>query len=601
MRGGLLSETMAQQGSSGIASEWLFASLTSEQQEVAHRISADLDVLLVVGEIMARRGIRSVEEAKSFILPDLSTLHNPYLLEDMEVAVRRLCLALECGERILIYGDYDVDGTTAVALVYCVLRDQLGSDRLSYYIPDRNDEGYGISEKAITSAKSQGVSLIIALDCGIKAHTEIAYAKSLGIDCIVCDHHRSDDVLPPAFAVLNPMRDGNEYPNTYLSGCGVGFKLMQALVTTWGLSQACVDQYLDLVAISIAADIVPVVGENRTMVYYGLKQLNSAPSLGIKELIRLTDLSGEVIDMSSIVFKIAPRINASGRMMSGGDAVALLISRTEVEAKKWGARLEEYNKQRRALDLLVTDEAVQMIRAMGDITHLPIFVLYAPHWHRGVLGIVASRLTERYNRPTIVLSRGGDGAVVGSARSMRGINLYKALESCQEYLINFGGHTHAVGLTIEEDCIDAFREALVNYFHNHVERDEQVRQILIDAELKIEEIQPELQRQIQLLAPFGLMNEQPVFATYRLRDAGGSRLVGRDNGHIKLRMTDRYCKHRPIHGIALRQAHHIDWIVSQKSFAACYTMQTNGYYGKTFLQLQIKDISTEYREREDGA
>lgn len=589
------------QGIGSIVSEWQFRGLSPQEQSWAREIASALDLHPIIGEIMVKRGIRSPQEARLFIHPDITTLHNPYLLQDMELAVRRLSFALERGERILVYGDYDVDGTTAVALVYCVLRDYLcPEDCLSYYIPDRNDEGYGISEKAVLTAKDMGVSLIVALDCGIKAHREIAYAAELGIDCIICDHHRPDETLPPALAILNPMREGNEYPNVYLSGCGVGFKLMQALVTTWGLEESCIYKYLDLVAISIAADIVPVVGENRTLVCHGLRQLNTAPSLGIQELMRLTDLSCEKIDMNSIIFKIAPRINASGRMMSGGDAVALLISADETEARLWGQRLEQYNRQRRELDLSVTEEALHMIRDMGDISELPFLLLYAPHWHRGVLGIVASRLTERYNRPTIILSRRGDGLVVGSARSVREINLYRALETCEEYLINFGGHTHAAGLTIAEKDIGAFRSALLTYFHSHVERCEQARQIAIDAELKIEDIQPELMQQIQLLAPFGLMNEHPVFATYRFRDAGGSRLVGREGGHIKLRMTDRYCKHRPIHGIALRQARHIDWIVSQKSFAACYTMQANDYYGKAFLQLQVKDIITEYRDREDG-
>lgn len=591
------------QRSTHIAAEWQFCSLSPQEQVAAREIASALALHPVVGEVLARRGMRSAEEAKCFIDPDIGTLHNPYLLEDMEVAVRRICRALDEGERMMIYGDYDVDGTTAVSLVYRVLRELLHcpEECLNYYIPDRNDEGYGISDKALAHAQALGVSLIIALDCGIKAHAEVEQALAQGIDFIICDHHRPDDTLPPALAILNPMRPENQYPNVHLSGCGVGFKLMQALVTTCGLEEASVYRYLDLVAISIAADIVPVVGENRTLVYHGLKQLNTAPSLGIKELIRLTHLADECIDMGSIVFKIAPRINASGRMMSGGDAVALLTAADEAEARLWGQRLEQYNRQRRELDLSVTEEALQMLRTMGDISSLPALVLYAPHWHRGVLGIVASRLTERYSRPTLILSRGGDGLVVGSARSVRGINLYEALEACQQYLVNFGGHTHAAGLTIAEERIEDFRTALYAHFRSHGARDEQVRQIAIDAELKIEDIHTDLMQQLQLLAPFGLMNELPVFATYRLRDAGGSRLVGREGSHIKLRVTDRYCKHRPIHGIALRQAQHIDWIVSQKSFAVCYTIQPNDYYGKAFLQLQVKDISTEYRDREDGA
>lgn len=577
-----------------ISAVWQFSELTEEQQEQARLISSDLGLFPVVGEILVKRGITTPDAAKAFITPDLNALHNPFLLEDMEVAVRRLSRAVEEGERILIYGDYDVDGTTAVALVYRALRDHLCTEeQLSYYIPDRNDDGYGLSYKAINQAKDHGVSLIIALDCGIKSQVEVAYAQASGIDCIICDHHRPDEELPPAIAILNPKRAGNHYPNSHLSGCGVGFKLMQAVLSTWGIEESAMYCYLDLVAVSIAADIVPVVGENRVLTYYGLRQLNTSPSLGLSELIRLTELTGQVIDMNSIVFKLAPRINASGRMMSGRDAVALLLADNEREAHQRGLKLEQYNVQRRELDKSVTEEAVQQVRAMGDITNIPVLVLYAPHWHKGVLGIVSSRLTERYNRPTLILARGGNGRVSGSARSIYGINLYQALEACQHHLINFGGHTHAAGITIEERCIEDFRRAITDYFHSHIVRDEQVRPIRIDAELKIEEIHSRLQEQIELLAPFGLMNERPVFATYRLRDAGGSRAVGRDNRHIKLRMTDRYCKHKPINGIALRQARHVDWITSQRSFAVCYTLEANRYYGQAFLQLQVKDISTE--------
>lgn len=582
------------QRSHQIASVWQYSNLNIEEKNLAHQIARELGLLPIIGEILFKRGISTVSDAISFLHPKLSDLHNPFLLEDMEVAVRRISDAIDNREKILIYGDYDVDGTTAVSLVYRALRDYLCPEELlSYYIPDRNDEGYGISHKALEEASRRGVSLMITLDCGIKAHDELAYAETLGIDCIICDHHRTDEALPPAAAILNPKRPGNEYPNVHLSGCGVGFKLVQALFASWGIAPENAYTYLDLVAISIAADIVPVVGENRVLVYYGLERLNTEPSLGLKELIRLTNLTQEVIDMNSIVFKIAPRINASGRMMSGGEAVALLIANNSNEAQSRGAKLEEYNAQRRALDLIVTEEAIQQVREIKDISQAPVLVLYAPHWHKGVLGIVASRLTEKYNRPTLILSRGGDGSVIGSARSMRGINLYQALESCQEHLINFGGHTHAAGITIAEECIGDFREALTAYFHSHVVRDELVRPIRIDAELKIEEIQPQLLHQIRQLAPFGLMNEMPIFATYRLRDAGGTRIVGRNGGHIKLRMTDRYCKHRPIHGIALRQSRHIDWILDQRSFDVCYTLESNAYYGNDFLQLQVKDITTE--------
>lgn len=575
-----------------MTTQWNIAQSSAEDEALALELSQAFELSPVVARLLVRRGIHSREEAAAFLSPDLKALHNPYLLQDMEEAVRRLSIAIERGERILIYGDYDVDGTTAVSLVYKALRDHLcPEDRLCYYIPDRYDEGYGISMRSIEFAKGWGAGLIIALDCGIKAHEQIAYARKQGIDFIVCDHHQPDQTLPPAVAILDPKRPGNCYPNEDLSGCGVGFKLMQAMLTTWGLPESTVYEYLDLVAVSIAADIVPVVGENRVLAYYGLKQLNERPSLGLREIIRTSHLEGQEIDMNSIVFKIGPRINASGRMMSGTVAVDLLTAKSTEAARKGSALLDQYNSQRRELDQEVTEQAIEMIRQDPSLGQKRILILYRPNWHKGVLGIVASRLTERYNRPTLILTNSGQ-ELVGSGRSMRSVDLYSALEACKAYLVNFGGHTHAAGITILERDLEPFKTAMELHLQQHVAATDLVKQIQVDAELRIEEIQPILMEEIRRLAPFGLRNEPPVFATYRLRDAGGSKIVGRDGRHIKLRMTDRYCKNRPLHGIALGQAKHASWVMNQQAFGICYTIEDNHFYGSGFMQLQIKDIHT---------
>lgn len=573
--------------------KWNIAQPSQEDQALAQELSQQLGLSLVVCQILVGRGIRTQEEAVAFLKPELEQLHNPYLLEDMEVAVRRLSYAIEHEERILIYGDYDVDGTTAVSLVYMALRDHLyRAEQIKYYIPDRYDEGYGISTRGIEFAHEWGASLIIALDCGIKAHEQIAYAKELGIDFIVCDHHQPDEVLPPACAILDPKREGNLYPNEELSGCGVGFKFMQAMLSTWGVDDSVAFGYLDLVAVSIAADIVPVAGENRVLAYHGLRRLNDNPSVGLKEIIRTSSLEGESIDMNSIIFKIAPRINASGRMMSGSIAVDLLTAESLQVARQCSAMLDEYNNQRRELDQEVTRQAVEMLKARSNLSESKVLILYRPDWHKGVLGIVASRLTERYNRPTIILTKSADGELVGSGRSTRSVDLYSALEACREYLVNFGGHTHAAGVTIRESDLPAFEQAMAHHFERNVESLHMVKYLHIDAELRIDEIQSTLLDELRQLAPFGLHNEAPTFATYRLRDAGGSRVVGRDNRHLKLRMTDRYCKNKPIHGIALGQSRHAQWIMNQQAFGICYTIEDNRFYGTGFMQLQVKDIHT---------
>lgn len=575
-----------------MTNRWTVAQLDDNDLALSQSLAHALELSPIMGRLLVGRGLRTVEEARRYLSPSLTYLHDPYLMHGMQRAVARLQEALHAHRPIMIYGDYDVDGTTAVSLVYSALRDLFGASALHYYIPNRNDEGYGISRRAIVEAQELGAGLVIALDCGIKATEEIAYARSLGIDFIVCDHHQPDEVLPPAYAILDPKQPLCHYPCADLSGCGVGYKLMQALALAEGIDPRRLYAYLDLVAISIAADIVPLVDENRVLLYHGLKQLNSHPSLGVRAIIKTAGLEGKHLDMGSIIFHIAPRINASGRLMSGADAVALLTAQDASKAQRASERLDSYNKQRRALDQALTEQAEALLRQEGDLEGRKVLILYQPDWHKGVLGIVASRLTERYHRPTLILTRSGD-YVMGSGRSMRSIDLYAALEACRHLLVNFGGHKHAAGLTIEEGMIPAFRQAMESYFDEHVAPERLDPPLRVDALLRIEEITPRLGKELLMMAPFGLRNERPLFATHRLRDAGGTRTVGKHRQHLKLRMTDRYCKHRPLHGIALGLAEHAPWILRQQSFSICYTIEENTFYGDGFMQLQVKDIHTQ--------
>lgn len=573
--------------------KWTLLESNAEDIMIAQELSQALGMSLVVCKILVSRGIKSLEEARRYLHPNLLDLHDPCLMLGMERAVARLSEAIDADRPIMIYGDYDVDGTTSVSLVIRALREVFGHRKVHYYIPNRNDEGYGISPRAIEETQRLGCDLIVSIDCGIKAIEEIAYAHSLGIDFVVCDHHEPDNILPKAYAILDPKQPQCHYPCKDLSACGVGYKLMQALAVARGIDHRKLYAYLDLLAISIAADIVPLVGENRIFLYHGLKQLNSHPSLGIRAIMQTAGLGGKTKDLGSIIYHIAPRINASGRLMNGADAVALLTAKDEVSAWQASERLDEYNKQRRTLDLTITEEAEQMILDLGEeIEQKRILVLYQPNWHKGVLGIVASRLTERYHRPTLILTRSGR-YVIGSGRSMRSVNLYAAIEACKDLLVNFGGHKHAAGLTIEEEHIPAFREALERYFEQNISMDRLIPKVQVDAVLNVDEITPRLRDEIALMAPFGLRNERPLFATYRLRDAGGTKVVGKQLQHLKLRMTDRYCKHRPLNGIALGLADYAPWILRQQSFGICYTIEENTFYDKSFMQLNIKDIHTQ--------
>lgn len=571
-----------------MATKWRERIYTEQDQALAQLLSRELGLSYALCLLLVGRGFRTIEDIQRYLYPKLNYLHDPYLMHGMSSAIERISRALEAHAPIVIYGDYDVDGTTAVSLVYSALRDLFGATELHYYIPNRQDESYGLSPQALTLAQEVGADLMIMLDCGAKFVDGIELLQGAGIDVIVCDHHQPDSVLPNAYAILNPKQPECAYPCSELSGCGVGYKLMQGLALYRGIDPRTLYNYLDLVAISIAADIVPLLDENRIMLYHGIKQLNSHPSVGIRALMQVAGIATKSKDLGSIIYQIAPRLNAAGRLMNGADAVALMVSRSADEARAISLRLDGYNQQRRILDLELTEQAEQEIQRMPWQSK-KVLVLYRPDWFKGVLGIVASRLTERYHRPTIILTKSG-GVVMGSGRSMRSVDLYSAIEACREHLINFGGHKHATGLTLHEAEIDAFRVALEQYFEHHVEDQDLCPPRCVDLSLRPEDITPQLKQEIALMSPFGLSNEVPLLATYALRDSGGSRIVGKRDQHLNLRMTDVYCRCRPLHGIALGQAMEARTILEQRTFDICYTMEENPYQGAGSLQLSIKAI-----------
>ena len=540
-----------------------------------------------VARLLVLRGMKSYDDVRAFFSPSLSQMPDPFLMRDMDKAVERLNSALGGKEKIMVYGDYDVDGTTAVALVYRYLQNYYS--RLEYYIPTREDEGYGISLQSIDYAASIGVKLIIVLDCGIKAIDEIAYAKSRGIDFIVCDHHVPDDVLPDAAAILNPKREDDEYPYKGLSGCGVGYKFMQAFARSNGLSTHELETMLDLVAVSIAADIVPLTGENRVMTYYGLKRLNNNPCVGLKSIIKLCGLTGKQLTISDIIFKIGPRINASGRMECGQESVELLVTRDPFEANEISKRIDNYNRNRKELDRQITVEANEIVeRHAHALEGKKPIVIYDQNWHKGVIGIVASRLAELHFRPSVVLTY-SNGLATGSSRSVRGFDVYAAIKSCRDLLENFGGHTNAVGLSMKVENIGEFRRRLTEYVEQHI-HDEQVTPTMdIDCELMFEDINSDFLRCMKQFNPFGPEHQKPVFITQGVLDFGTSKLVGRNNEHIKLEMVDNHSQ-RIMNGIAFGMARYFDYIKARKPFDICYTIEENRHRGGGSVQLLIKGI-----------
>lgn len=565
--------------------KWNYKPPTEEQKRTADELAEKIGMSPILTKLLVERGITTESAAKRFFKPQLADLINPFLMKDMDIAVDRLNDAMGRKERILVYGDYDVDGCTAVALVYKFLL-QFYSN-IEYYIPDRYEEGYGVSHKGIDYAKQKGVRLVIILDCGIKAVEEIAYAKEQGIDFIICDHHVPDDVMPPAVAILNPKRQDDSYPFKHLCGCGVGFKFMQAFAKNNGIPFSRLIPLLDLCAVSIAADIVPVADENRILAYHGLKQLNQNPSIGLKAIIDICGLSGRELAMSDIVFKIGPRINASGRMENGKESVDLLVEKDFSTALNKAKHINEYNELRKDIDKQMTEEANVIVSKLESQQHQSSIVLYDENWKKGVIGIVASRLTEIYFRPTVVLTRDGEFAT-GSARSVMGFDVYSAIKSCRDMLVNFGGHTYAAGLTLKWNDIPKFRHRFQQYVEKHIMPEQTEANVCIDAIIDFKDISKKLYNDLKRFSPFGPGNTKPIFCTMAVYDYGTSKVVGREQEHIKLELVDSKSS-TVVNGIAFGQSASARYIKSKRSFDIVYTIEDN-VFKKNHVQLQIEDI-----------
>lgn len=556
---------------------------------VIKHLSASLNVNMNVANLLAQRGVTSFVDAKAFFRPKLTDLHDPFLMKDMDHAVERLERAIDLQEKVLIYGDYDVDGTTSVAMMYQFLRSRLKN--LDYYIPDRYSEGYGISKTSIHYASEQKISLVIALDCGIKAVEKIQMAKELGIDFIICDHHNPGSSLPEAVAVLDPKRPDCSYPYKELSGCGVGFKLLQAFSKRNNVPFAELTELLDLLVVSIASDIVPVTGENRVLAHYGLKKLNTAPSIGLKTIMQFSGLSSEEKSVSDIVFKIGPRLNASGRIEHGKKSVAILTATNEQQAQLLGDEINSYNEIRKTLDRDITQEALEMIQRDPEYQNRNSTVLYNRDWHKGVVGIVASRLTEHFYRPTVVLTE-SNGLATGSARSIRDFDLYEAIGSCSDLLESYGGHMYAAGLTMKIENIYEFSRRFEEIVTRQLNNQPQTEVIEADARIQLSDITPKFYRILQQFAPFGPHNMMPVFITENVLDSGSSRPVGKNLEHLKLDLIEPTGTSSQFSGIAFNQASHYEAISQGLPFDICYSIAENEFRGKTSLQLYIRDIKT---------
>lgn len=565
--------------------KWTYEEPTADETAAATALAREVNIHPALGRLLLKRGIKTAAEARRFFRPQLSDLHDPFLMNDMQVAVDRLNQALGRKEHIMVYGDYDVDGCTAVALVYKFLS-QFYSN-IDFYIPDRYEEGYGISRKGIDFAAEMGVKLIIVLDCGIKAVEEVAYAREKGIDFIICDHHVPDDELPPAVAILNPKRHDNRYPYTHLSGCGVGFKFMQAFATSNGIEFNKLSSLLDLCAVSIASDIVPIMGENRILACQGLRCLNTNPSIGLRAIVEVCGLSERELSMSDIIFKIGPRINASGRMQNGKEAVELLVEKDYQAALEKAGCINLYNEARKDLDKQMTDEAFKQVEQLPGLDDRRSVVIYNESWHKGVIGIVASRLTEQYYRPAVVLTR-SDGVATGSARSVSGFDVYKAVQSCSDLLENFGGHTYAAGLSMKVENVPEFAERFEAYVQEHIMDTQTEATLAIDAYLDFKDVTFKFYQQLKRFAPFGPQNERPVFCTRRVYDYGTSKVVGRGQEHIKLELVDNK-SNNVMNGIAFGQSSQARYIKTKRAFDICYAVEENTHK-RGEVQLQIEDI-----------
>ena len=565
--------------------KWNYEAPTPTEAAAQAALAREVGIHPALGKLLFDRGITTAQQARHFFRPQLTELHDPFTMNDMQVAVDRLNLAMGRKERIMVYGDYDVDGCTAVALVYKFL--QQFYSNIDFYIPDRYEEGYGISKKGIDFATQTGVGLIIVLDCGIKAVEEIAYAKSLGIDFIICDHHVPDEVLPCAVAILNPKRLDNHYPDVNLSGCGVGFKFMQAFAASNGIEFNKLTSLLDLCSVSIASDIVPIMGENRILAYHGLRCLNANPSIGLQAIIEVCGLADRELTMNDIIFKIGPRINASGRMQNGKEAVELLVEKDYQMALERAGKINLYNEARKDLDKQMTEEAVEQVKDLPGLDQRRSIVIYNKAWHKGVIGIVASRLTEQYYRPAVVLTL-SDGMATGSARSVSGFDVYKAVQSCEDLLENFGGHTYAAGLTLPVEHIDEFTKRFEQYVADHILDEQTEASLDIDAILDFKDITFRFYQQLRKFAPFGPSNLKPIFCTKRVYDYGTSKVVGRGQEHINLELVDNK-SNNVMNGIAFGQSSQARYIKTKRAFDICYTIEENTHK-RGEVQLQIDDI-----------
>ena len=583
---------------------WNIRRLTAQEEALQQQLERELNISSAAARMLVVRNIQSAEEARQFIRPSLDKLHDPFLMKDMDKAVERLHQAVTQGEKILIYGDYDVDGTTAVAVMYRFLEGIIDNgfnsetsnnqypiggtaSNIDYYIPDRYTEGYGVSTQGIDYAVAHGCSLIITLDCGIKAVEKVAYAKSKGIDVIVCDHHTPGDELPKAVAVLNMKREDCPYPYKDLSGCGVGFKLAQAYTQQYSLPFDNLVPLLQLLAMSIASDIVPITGENRILAHYGIKQINQAPFAGISAVINVAGIEAKKLTINELVYKLGPRINACGRMKSGRAAVELLLTDDTTFARQQAEEVNQHNEERRDCDTETTKEALAMLEEDTSFAQRRSTVVYAPHWHKGVVGIVASRLTETYYRPTIVLTAGEDGIISGSARSVGGFDIYAAIDSCLDLLTNFGGHKYAAGLSMHIDNLPAFCERFEHYVATHIREDQLQPTLLVEAELELADITPAFYNVIRYLEPFGPGNPRPLFATRNLINHRDTRVVGKTGEHLRLDVTDRAYA---ITGIAFGRADMAQHIQNGNAVDICYELDENTFNNRTSIQMMAQDI-----------
>ena len=556
------------------------------------QLSAELGIDRVLSELLVQRGVETFEQARSFFRPSLDHLHDPFLMKDMDVAVERLHKAVSSGEKILVYGDYDVDGTTAVALVYSfILR---FTPNVDFYIPDRYDEGYGVSLKGIDWASQNGFKLIITLDCGIKAIEKVEYARERGIDVIICDHHLPEDELPKAVAVLDPKREDCSYPFDDLSGCGVGFKLVQAYSKAYGVPFESLVPLLDLLVVSIASDLVTMVGENRVLAHFGLKQLNENPRKGLLAMINLSKLEPGHLTIDDIVFKIGPRLNAAGRMDTGRLSVELLTASTTGEAMLIGEKINENNNERKSIDREITQEALEMVQDGRCVINNNVIIVYNPSWNKGVVGIVASRLVEAFYKPTVVLTK-SNGFVTGSARSVAGFDLYSSIEQCADILENFGGHVYAAGLTMKEEMVGEFASRVDSFINGKISVEMLVPVVELDSRLDFSQITPKFLRLLKQFQPFGPGNGNPVFLTENVYDDGNGRKVGAGGLHMKLDLIQESQPYRQIGAIAFNMAEYYDYIKSGNPFDVCYSIVENYYRGNSTIQLRIKDL----HERED--